>query len=95
MNKGSKVPSRKEKAIKSFLTEYYVPKSTIRDALGSSTETATQIFEEAKRIEKERCSIDPRPHQAQVQTVLKITKINYSFMKKQYEMLQQLKQEEL
>lgn len=74
-----------EKALKKLLTDPYVPKTTIRLALKCSHEKAKEIFDKAKEIESKKTLIDPRPTQVQSQSVFKVTGLNYSFVKKQFE----------
>lgn len=83
--------TRNEKGLYRLLTEPYVSKTTIRDAFRCGNDQAQEIFDTCKQIEKERCIIDPRPNQVQAQTVLRVTNLNYSFIKKQFENLQEMK----
>ncbi len=75
--------TRHEKATKRLLTEHYVHKTTIRDALRCDYEIALKIFQEAKS--REKSLIDPRPHAAQSKLVIEVIGGNYNFMKKQFD----------
>lgn len=77
--------NKHEKALNRLLTEPYVPKTVIRDAIKCSNEKANEIFDKAKEIENKKTLIDPRPTQVQSQSVFKVTGLNYSFVKKQFE----------
>ncbi len=75
--------TRQEKAMQKLLTEHYVHRTTIRDALRCDYKVAEEIFKTAKA--KEKSLIDPRPHAAQSKLVIEVTGGNYNFMKKQFD----------
>ena len=68
-----------------MVTDTYVSQTTIQIALGCHIDKAKEIFAKAKEIEKEKNLIDPRPQAVQAKTVLEVTGLNYSFIKKQYQ----------
>ena len=77
--------TEKEKSIQRLLKEHYVSKTTIQRSFGCDSKTADNIFNECKRIELERCKIDPRPKRVQSRTVMQVTNTNYNYIKKQHE----------
>lgn len=85
--------TRHEKALKRLLTNLYVHKTTIRDALRCSYEKANEIFHLAKQEELKRSMIDVRPNAVQSNLVLKVSGLDRNFMKKQFDELLELKKQ--
>lgn len=78
---------KQRKAMHRLLTENYIKKTTIKEALRCSYSKAIEVFDAAKELDLKKTLIDPRPDSVQVQSVLKVVGLNYSFIKKQFDEL--------